>query len=95
MTADFQVIGCDGVPSPTHCVLLLGFYCRIGAHYLTIGNRIGEETLLLLGVVHTQGGADCEVLERSNACMSIAEHTPLCIDVVLRVVNHAQWILTL
>ena len=93
--AFFYIIGGNGIPHPPHSVLLLALHGRFGAHHLTIGDRIGEETLLLLGVVHTQGGADHEILERRDTQMHIAEHTPLCVLVVFGIINHAQWILTL
>ena len=93
--ANLQIIGGNGVPHPSHPVLLFTFNGTIGTHHLTIGNRIGEETLLFLCVIHTQSGANHKVLKWSNAQMHITKHTPLGILIVLCIGNHAQWILAL
>ena len=95
MFADFQIISSNGIPHPSHGVFLLVLYGTVGTHHLTIGNRIGEETLLFLCVVHTQSGANHKVLKWSNAQMYITKHTPLGILIVLCIGNHAQWILAL
>ena len=53
MLANLQIVGCNGVPHPAHPVLLLALSGRLGTHHLTISYGVGEETLLLLAVVHT------------------------------------------
>ena len=95
MLADLQIIGSNGVPHPAHSVFLLAFDGRIGTHHLTVCDRVGEKALFLLRIVHTKGGANHEVLERSHTQVNIAEHTPLGVFIIFGIVDHAQRILTL
>ena len=95
MAAYLQVVGGNGVPHPAHGVLLLALDGRVDAHHLTVGNGEGEEALLLLSIVHTDGSADHEVLERRDAQVDIAEGAPLSIFVLLSIVDHAQRVLAL
>ena len=83
MLANLKVVGSDSVPHPTHGVLLLVLGRGVKVLQLTIENRVLKETLLLLCIVHTEGGTNHEVLERSNAEVNVAESTPLSIFVVL------------
>ena len=76
-------------------MLLLAFDGRVCTHHLTVGDGIGEETLFLLRIVHTKGGANHEVLEGSHTQVNIAKHTPLGVFIIFGIVDHAQRILTL
>ena len=76
-------------------MLLLALGSRLGTFHLTIDYRIEEETLLLLCIVHTQSGADREVLERGNTQVGITEHTPLGVFVILIIREHAHRVFTL
>ena len=76
-------------------MLLLALHGTLGAHHLTVGNGEGEEALLLLRVVHAEGGAYHEILERSDAQVNVAKRAPLRVFVLLGIVNHAQRVLAL
>ena len=76
-------------------MLLLTLGSTVGAPYLAILNRVGEEALFLLRVVHAEGSAQHKVLKRCDAQVDVAEGAPLRVFVVLGVVNHAQRVLAL
>ena len=82
MLACLEVIGSDGVPHPAGPVFLLGLngIGRIGNR--SFCDRIGEDTLLFLRVVKTEGGLHIEVFEEVHAQVCITEHTPIGVAVV-------------
>ena len=94
MLTDFQVIGGYGVPHPLHPVLLLGLDGIVAVGHVTVLDRIGEETLLLLCIINTEGGLQRQVLDRLQADEHVAEGTPVGVSVVLDAVEHFYRILT-
>ena len=95
MLAYLEVVCSDSVPHPSHPVLLNVLCSTFRALYLTVSNGVEETALLLLSVVQTEGRTYHEVLERSDADVSIAEGTPRGVLVVLVAVDDAQRILAL
>ena len=94
MLAHLQVIGGDQVPHPLGPVLLLSLHGigRVGHRTLCYG--IGEDTLLFLGIVKTEGSLDIEVLDRVDVHIDITEGTPVGITVVAVTIQSCYRILT-
>ena len=82
MVARFKVVGRDRVPHPLEPVLLLGLHGvgRIG--HRTFRHRIGEDALLLLGIVQAEGRLEIQALHRVDVQIGVTEHSPVVIAVV-------------
>ena len=83
MLADLQVIGDDGIPHPFEPVLLLRLHSVLVVRHGAFRNRIGEDTLFLLGIVDTRSGADIQPLDGVDIDISVTEHAPVGIAVIL------------
>ena len=77
-----EAVAGHGVPHPLRPVLLLGLDSIGGVGHGAFGDRIGEDALLLLSVVETEGALDVEVLEGVDVDEGIAEHAPVCVAIV-------------
>ena len=95
MLANLQIVGGNGVPHPAHGMLLTHLSSGLSIGNLTIDNRVGEVALLLLAVVHAEGRAYHEALERLDADVGITEDTPEGVFIVLNSGEQAQRVLAL
>ena len=57
--------------------------------HITLGDRISEDTLSHLRIVDTEGCPHVESLERIEVEISISEHSPVSVSVVLVSVEHS------
>ena len=83
MLADLHVISGQGVPHPFEPVLLLGLHCIGGSSHGAFRNGISEDTLHFLGVVNAESGLEVQALQGVDIEVSVTEHSPVCIAVVL------------
>ena len=95
MQALLEGIGGNGVPHPLGPMLLLGLYGIGGIGHCSFRNRIGEDALLLLGIVDTEGGLDVEILQWVDVQKHIAEGAPVTVTVVAVAVETGHRILTI
>ena len=91
--AEVYVVVSHEVPHPAGPVLLLGFDSVGGVGHVAFGDGIGEDALLLLGVVEAEGGADVEALEGVDVEVSITEQAPVGVAVVLVALQACQRVL--
>ena len=75
-------------------MLLLGLYGIGGIGHCSFRNRIGEDALLLLGIVDTEGGLDVQILKRVDVEEHVAEGTPVTVTVVAVAVETGHRVLT-
>ena len=89
-----EVVSGNEVPHPLRPVLLLGLHGILRTSHGTFRNRIGEDALLLLRVVQTEGSLDVQVLQGVDVDIGITEHTPVGVAVVLVTLQTSQRVLT-
>ena len=94
MLAHLEVIGGDQVPHPLGPVLLLSLHGIGRVGHRTLCNGIGEDTLLFLGIVKTEGGLDIKILDWVDVHIDISEGTPIGIAVVAVAIQSCDRILT-
>ena len=63
-------------------MLLLGLHSVGRICHIAFSDRIGEDALLFLGIVHSKGGLEIEALERIEIQIYVAEGPPIGITVV-------------
>ena len=81
--AEVDAVVCHEVPHPACPVFLFGFDGVCGIGHVALSDGIGEEALLLLRVVETEGGAEIEALEWVEVHVGVAEEAPVGVTVVL------------
>ena len=94
MLAYLEIVGGDGIPHPTHPMLLLCLHPIGGGSDIALGDRIGEDTLFLLRIVQTCRGADMQILVRLNIQKGVAEKAPIGVAIVLVAVKTGNGVLT-
>ena len=95
MFAYLQIIGNDGVPHPFRPMLLLCLYSVLIISHHAFGDRIREETLLLLRIVDTCRGTDIQTFDRVDIDEHVSEQTPIGVSVVFVALQNRERILTL
>ena len=95
MLANLQIIGNDGVPHPFRPVLLLSLNGILIVGHHAFGDRIREETLLLLRIVDTCRGTDIQTFDRVDIDEHVSEQTPIGVSVVFVALQNRERILTL
>ena len=75
-------------------MLLLGLYGIGGIGHCSFRNRIGEDALLFLGIVDTEGGLDVQILQGVDVEKHVAEGAPVTVTVVAVAVETGHRVLT-
>ena len=95
MLANLQIIGNNSVPHPLRPVLLLCLNGILIVGYYAFGDRIREETLLLLRIVETCRSTDIQTFDRVDIDEHVSEQTPIGVSVVFVALQNGKRILTL
>ena len=95
MLANLQIIGNNSVPHPLRPVLLLCLNGILIVGYYAFGDRIREETLLLLRIVNTCRSTDIQTFDRVDIDEHVSEQTPIGVSVVFVALQNGERILTL
>ena len=82
MLAHLKVVSGNGVPHPLRPMFLLRLHGIDGVRHSALGDRIGENALLLLCIIQTKSGTDVEILEGVDIDVGIAEHAPITVAIV-------------
>ena len=93
MLSQLEVIGSYGVPHPFGPVLLLSLYGVGLIGHVALGYGVGEDALLLLRIVETEGRTQVEALEEVQVYIGIAKGAPVSIAVVFVTLKHSHGVI--